>query len=250
MQRYGLIGRALSHSSSREIFSRKFAQEGLSDHRYDLFELPEIAALPALIADTPGLHGLNVTIPYKESVIPFLHRLDPVAAAIGAVNTISIREGTLTGHNTDAHGFRCLVEPVLKDLHDPNSAVRTRAVVLGAGGASRAVAFILREFRIPFVLVSRERTRGDLTWDMLDPAVIGACRLIINTTPLGMFPDTDRAPSLPYHALTPRHTLIDLVYNPERTLFLERGAEQGSRTVSGLGMLYAQAEAAWAIWQR
>lgn len=250
MQRYGLIGRALSHSFSRELFSRKFALDGLNGHRYDLFELPEIAALPGLIAGTPGLRGLNVTIPYKESVIPFLDGLDPVAAAIGAVNTIGIRDGKLIGHNTDAHGFRAILTPALESLHDPKSAIRPRAVVLGSGGASRAVAFTLRDLRIPFVLVSRERSRGDLTWDMLDRSVIGACRIIINTTPLGMYPDTESAPPLPYAALTPKHTLIDLVYNPDRTRFLERGAEQGARTIGGLGMLNAQAEAAWAIWQQ
>lgn len=250
MQRYGLIGSALSHSSSGAYFSRKFACEGLNDHRYDLFELPTITDLPALIARTPGLRGLNVTIPYKQSVIPFLDGLDPEAAAIGAVNTVSIRNGICTGHNTDAHGFRSILLPALESIRDPASAIKPRAVVLGSGGASRAVAFVLRELRIPFVLVSRDRARGDLSWDMLDPAVVGACRFIINTTPLGMFPEVDRAPPLPYAALTPRHVLIDLVYNPERTVFLERGAEQGAQTIGGLGMLHAQAEAAWAIWQQ
>lgn len=248
MQRYGLIGRALSHSFSREHFTRKFEREGLTDHRYDLFELPSIGDLPALIADTQDLRGFNVTIPYKESIIPFLHALDPLAAAVGAVNTVRIEGGRLTGYNTDVNGFQASVDPVLRCLQEPGSDIRPRALVLGSGGASRAVAYVLREAGVRFRVVSRERTRGELTWDMLDRTVISVCRLIINTTPLGMFPDVDEAPPLPYEALTPRHVLIDLVYNPERTLFLERGAAMGAKTMGGLRMLKAQAEAAWRIW--
>lgn len=249
MQRYGLIGRALSHSFSREYFTRKFEREGSVDHVYDLFEIPTIEDLPELLAVTPDLRGFNVTIPYKESIIPFLHELDPLAAAVGAVNTVSIREGRLIGHNTDVYGFRTLVEPVLGGLREPGSDIRPRALVLGSGGASRAVAFALREAGIRFRVVSRDRSRGELTWDMLDRTVIGVCRLIINTTPLGMFPDVDSAPFLPYEALTPKHVLIDLVYNPERTRFLKHGEEMGAKTIGGLGMLKAQAEEAWRIWK-
>lgn len=249
MQRYGLIGRALSHSFSREHFTRKFEREGSADHVYDLFEIPAIEDLPELLAGTPDLRGFNVTIPYKESIIPFLHELDPLAAAVGAVNTVSMREGRLIGHNTDVYGFRTLVEPVLGGLREPGSDIRPRALVLGSGGASRAVAFALREAGIRFRVVSRDRSRGELTWDMLDRTVIGVCRLIINTTPLGMFPDVDSAPFLPYEALTPKHVLIDLVYNPERTRFLKHGEEMGAKTIGGLGMLKAQAEEAWRIWK-
>ncbi len=248
MQRYGLIGRALAHSFSREYFTRKFDREGLADHRYDLFELPGIDALPGLVSETPDLRGFNVTIPYKESIIPFLHGLDPLAAAVGAVNTVAVQGGRLLGHNTDVHGFHALVDPLLESLCDPGSDIRPRALVLGSGGASRAVAYVLREAGIRFRVVSRDRSRGELTWDMVDRTVISVCRLIINTTPLGMYPDVDGAPPLPYEALTPKHVLIDLVYNPERTRFLKHGEEMGARTVSGLGMLRAQAEAAWGIW--
>lgn len=248
MHRYGLIGRALSHSFSKDHFTDKFRREGLSDHRYDLFELPAIGDLPELIAETSALRGFNVTIPYKESIIPYLDGLDPLAAAVGAVNTVVVNEGRLIGHNTDVHGFRTLVRPVLESLQEAASDIRPRALVLGSGGASRAVAYVLRESGIRFRVVSRDRSRGELTWGMLDRTVIGVCRLIINTTPLGMYPDVDSAPPLPYEALTPKHVLLDLVYNPERTRFLKHGADMGARTVGGIGMLREQAEEAWRIW--
>ena len=248
MQRYGLIGGALSHSFSKEHFEDKFGRDGLSDCRYDLFELPAIGDLPAFLAEMPDLRGFNVTIPYKESIVPYMHELDPLAAAVGAVNTVSLRDGLLTGHNTDVHGFHALVDPVLNGLQEPGSDIRPRALVLGSGGASRAVAYVLREAGIRFRVVSRDRSRGELTWDMLDRTVIGVCRLIINTTPLGMYPDVDSAPPLPYEALTSKHVLIDLVYNPERTRFLKYGEELGANTIGGLGMLTAQAEESWRIW--
>lgn len=246
--RYGLLGRHLGHSFSQAYFTDKFKQAKLKDHRYDPFELPEIDRLPALLEDTPGLRGLNVTLPFKQSVIPYLNAVDPLAAAVGAVNTIAIAPGRLTGHNTDVHGFRTLIEPVLGDLQDPKSDIRPRALVLGTGGASRAVAYVLREKGIRFRVVSRDRSRGDLTWDMLDRTVLSVCRLIINTTPLGMFPDVDSAPPLPYAAIGPKHVLVDLVYNPEKTLFLKNGEAAGARTIGGLAMLHAQAEESWRIW--
>jgi shikimate dehydrogenase len=249
MQRYGLIGRPLGHSFSKEHFTRKFAKDGLKDHRYDLFELDTIERFPELLRETSGLRGLNVTIPYKEAVIPYLDALDPLAAAVGAVNTIAIRDGRTTGFNTDVHGFRTLLTPFAGTLADKGSDIRTRALVLGSGGASRAVAFVLREMNIRFRIVSRSRERGDLTWDLLDPTVVRVCRLIINTTPLGMFPDVTDAPPLPYSALTAKHALIDLVYNPPETAFLKHGKQCGARTIGGLGMLTAQAEEAWRIWQ-
>lgn len=249
MHRYGLIGSALSHSFSAHHFTEKFAREGITDHRYDLFELPGIDALPGLIAGTPGLCGLNVTIPFKQAVIPYLQALDPLAAAVGAVNTISFTEQGLVGHNTDVEGFRALLRPIISSLRDEGSDIRPRALVLGSGGASRAVAYALREAGIRFRVVSRDRSRGELTWEMVDRTVLGVCRLIINTTPLGMHPDVHSAPPLPYEALTSKHVLIDLVYNPERTRFLKYAEEAGACTVGGLGMLRAQAEEAWRIWK-
>jgi shikimate dehydrogenase len=165
------------------------------------------------------------------------------------VNTISFTPQGMIGHNTDVFGFRKLIEPIIGSLREPGSDIRPRALVLGSGGASRAVAYVLRELGIRFRVVSRDRMKGDLTWEMLDPTVISVCRLIINTTPLGMFPNVKIAPLLPYQALSPKHVLVDLVYNPERTRFLELGASFGARTIGGIGMLHAQAVESWRIWQ-
>lgn len=242
MERYGLIGRHLSHSFSQRYFTEKFAREGRTDHCYDLFELEHIEQFSQLIASTPDLLGLNVTIPYKQAVIPHLHAVDPIAAAVGAVNTIRIHEGRLTGHNTDVEGFRSTLLPLI-------GSARPRALVLGSGGASRAVVFVLRELGIKFRVVSRSRETGDLTWEQLDPALVGVCPLIINTTPLGMYPEVDAMPAVPMDAVGPKHWLIDLIYNPEKTRFLEVGEAHGARTANGLAMLHAQADAAWEIWQ-
>lgn len=249
MQRYGLIGRKLEHSFSKDHFTKVFAKAGLKDHRYDLFELADIAEFPGLLKKKPDLRGLNVTIPYKEAVIPYLDDLDPLAAAVGAVNTIVIKDGKTKGYNTDVAGFRSLIGPMTGTLTDRGSDVKARALVLGSGGASRAVAFVLREMGLRFRIVSRSRERGDLTWDLIDPTILRVCRLVINTTPLGMHPDAGSEPPLPYSALTSKHALIDLVYNPVETAFLRRGKEHGAKTAGGLGMLKVQAEEAWRIWQ-
>lgn len=241
MIRYGLIGKPLSHSFSQRYFTAKFEREGFSDRRYDLFELDSIAALPGLLADTPGLRGLNVTIPFKQAVMPSLNEIDKLAAAVGAVNTISIRAGRLMGHNTDAEGFREVLLPLLEGR-------KPRALVLGSGGASRAVAYVLREQGIRFRVVSRDAQQGDLTYEQLEPIVVDVCTLIINTTPLGMHPEVEGLPLIPYEALGPRHTLMDLVYNPSQTRFLKEGASRGARVCNGEAMLYAQAEASWRIW--
>jgi shikimate dehydrogenase len=242
MRIYGLIGHPLTHAYSQRLFTERFAREGLGDHAYRLFDLPDVAGLPALLAEAPELCGLNVTIPHKQAVIPLLDGIGPLAAAVGAVNTISIgRDGTV-GHNTDVEGFRNSLLPLLGNE-------RPRALVLGSGGASRAVAFVLRDLGIRFRVVSRSQERGDLLWDMLDPIIVRACPLVINTTPLGMHPDTEGLPPLPYDAVGPRHLLVDLVYNPERTRFLEEGARRGSATLNGMPMLVGQADAAWRIWQ-
>lgn len=249
MQRYGLIGRKLGHSFSKDHFTKVFAKAKLKDHQYDLFELASIEQFPELLRSMPALRGLNVTVPYKEAVIPYLDELDPLAAAVGAVNTIVIKDGRTIGYNTDVAGFRTLIKPLVDTLRDPGSDIKARALVLGSGGASRAVAFVLRELGIRFRIVSRSRERGDLTWDLVDSTVLRVCRLLINTTPIGMHPNEDEAPPLPYSALTSKHALIDLVYNPKETMFLNYGEDHGARTIGGLGMLKAQAEEAWRIWQ-
>jgi len=239
--RYGLIGKHLSHSFSQRYFTEKFAEAGLADHRYDPFELENIEALPALIAETPGLLGLNVTIPYKQAVMPLLHALDPTAAAVGAVNTIRIDGNGLTGYNTDVEGFRATLLPMLQ-------GAKPRTLVLGSGGASRAVVYVLKELGIKFRVVSRSRETGDITWDLLDPSLVNVCTLIINTTPLGMFPEVDGIPPMPMSAIGPKHCVLDLVYNPEQTRFLHAAEGRGARTANGLTMLHAQAEASWRIW--
>lgn len=241
MTRYGLIGKPLSHSLSQQYFTEKFRREGLEGHRYDLFELDRVEDLRPLVAATPGLRGLNVTIPFKQAVMPLLDAIDPLAAAVGAVNAIRIADGRLTGHNTDAEGFRSTLLPLLQGR-------KPRALVLGSGGASRAVAFVLKEQGIRFRVVSRSRERGDLTYDLLEPIVVEVCTLIINATPLGMHPGTGASPPLPYEAIGPRHVLIDLVYNPPETAFLRQGRQRGATVANGLAMLHAQAEASWRIW--
>ncbi len=241
MKHFGLIGKPLSHSFSQRWFTEKFEREGLTDHRYLPYELERIDELPELLKGKKGLIGLNVTIPYKQTVIPFLDAVDPMAAAVGAVNTIHLVDGRATGYNTDVHGFRSTLLPLL-------DGKKPRALVLGSGGASRAVAFVLRELGIKFRVVSRSRERGDLTWDLLEPIMVSVSPLIINTTPLGMYPSVNSCPDLPYDAIGEKHVLIDLVYNPEETLFLRNGRERGAHTANGMGMLEAQAEASWRIW--
>lgn len=241
MKRFGLIGKPLSHSFSQRWFTEKFEREGLSDHRYDTFELDSIEAFPDLIGTTKGLVGLNVTVPYKQTVVPFLDAVDPMAAAVGAVNTIHVVNGRTTGYNTDVHGFRSTLLPLL-------NGKKPRALVLGSGGASRAVAFVLRELGIRFRVVSRTREKGDLTWDLLDPILIEVSPLIVNTTPLGMHPMVEAAPALPYSAIGEKHVVIDLIYNPAETLFLKKARSRGAAAANGMHMLHTQAEESWGIW--
>ncbi len=241
---FGLIGYPLSHSFSKRYFSEKFAREGIEGAAYELFPIPEIGDLPQLLDRHPDLRGLNVTIPYKEAVIPFLDRLDEEAAAVGAVNTIRIDASGLTGFNTDVYGF----EQSLRAFLDDQQATVDRALILGTGGAAKAVAYVLQKMGIGFFFVSRRPADDRLTYEQLDARVLEKHRLIINTTPLGMAPRTDSRPALPYERLGAGHLLYDLVYNPERTRFLEQGAQHGCPGMNGLEMLYLQAERAWAIW--
>lgn len=241
MSVYGLIGHPLGHSFSERYFNERFRREGLHGHVYRLFPMEDLKALRPLVEGTPGLCGLNVTIPHKQAVMPLLDEIDPLAAAVGAVNTIAFRDGRMVGYNTDVEGFRSTLLPLIGND-------RPRALVLGSGGASRAVAFVLRDLGIRFRVVSRSLERGDLLWDMVDRTIVKACPLIVNTTPLGMHPDVESLPPLPYAAMGPAHLLIDLVYNPDVTRFMQEGAIQGAHTVNGLGMLQAQADAAWRLW--
>lgn len=246
MRRYCLIGRPLGHSFSARYFTEKFAREGLSEVcRYDLCELPSIEALPEMLRSTEGLVGFNVTIPYKQQIIPYLDSMSDEARAIGAVNCVRVGDdGSLVGYNTDVDGIRLTLDKLL------GGELIEKALVLGTGGASQAVQYVLRERGITYLTVSRDKAKGDITYDELSHEVMASHRLIINTSPVGMYPHHDVAPAIPYETLGAGHYLFDLVYNPERTLFVERGAAQGAHTISGLSMLYAQAEAAWRIWTK
>lgn len=245
MRTFGLLGRSLAHSFSQTYFSQKFDRLGLTDYRYELFELAEASELPQLLARHPDLAGLNVTIPYKEQVWPYLTRVAPSAALVGAVNVIEFApDGGLVGHNTDYIGFR----ESLRKFYP--AVANRRALVLGTGGAAKAVAVALRELDIPHWLVSRNTLGSGLTYAELTPELLAAHSLIVNTTPLGTYPATGECPPLPYEALTPQHYLFDLIYNPRETLFLQRGRAAGAHTQNGFEMLELQAEAAWAIWNR
>jgi shikimate dehydrogenase len=242
MRRFGLIGKKLGHSFSKRYFSEKFEREGIADAAYELYELPEITDFPALLVREPELVGLNVTVPYKEAIIPYLDELDESAAKIGAVNTIKIAAGKLKGFNTDFIGFR----DTLVRFYPVEA--EGRALVLGTGGAAKAVWAALESLGIAYSSVSRNPRENELAYTAITPEVLQAYSLIINTTPLGMAPNMDSAPAIPYEALSSRHFLYDLVYNPEQTLFLQKGAAAGAKAINGLPMLYAQADAAWQIW--
>jgi shikimate dehydrogenase len=243
MREFGLIGRTLRHSFSQTYFTQKFHNLDLTDHQYELFELVTIDELPALLSNHPDLCGLNVTIPYKEKVWPFLTKVAPSAARVGAVNTIEFTtDGRLIGHNTDMIGFRDSVRSFLP----PDFA--GRALILGSGGGSKAVEVALRDLGIGFWVVSRNPLGQGLTYDELTPEIMREHALIVNTTPLGTFPDEHECPPIPYDTLTNQHYLYDLIYNPRETEFMKRGQTIGAQSKNGFEMLCIQAEEAWKIW--
>lgn len=237
---YGLIGYPLKHSFSPAYFKEKFAALGIHA-TYHAYPIPTIHEFPELLKKHPSIAGLNVTIPYKEQVMAYLDGLDAAAEKIGAVNCIAVEDGKLKGYNTDAIGFANSLKPLLQPHH-------THALILGTGGASLAVAYVLGSLGITYKKVSR--AIGDILYADLTPEDIEAHTLIINTTPVGMFPDVNTAPDIPYAAITPKHLLYDLVYNPEETLFLSKGKAQGATIKNGYKMLVLQAEASWDIWSR
>lgn len=252
MKKYGLIGFPLGHSFSAHFFAEKFAKEGL-DARYDNYEMPTVEGLRALIAADPELSGLNVTIPHKQAVIPLLDALTPEAQEIGAVNVIRIERSPetassvrLIGCNSDIIGFKQSLAPLLRSHH-------THALVLGTGGASKAVVVALRQLGIAPTYVSRRPAPGQLTYeDFKDPQrariILEEHTLIVNCSPVGMYPHVDEAPAIPYELLTPRHLLYDLVYNPLETRFMQLGSQHGATVKNGLEMLHLQALAAWEMW--
>jgi shikimate dehydrogenase len=240
-QLYGIIGFPLGHTFSPSYFNRKFADMGI-DARYEAFPLASIAELPTLLARHPQICGLNVTIPYKSAVLPYLDDIHPDAVRVGAVNCIGIRKGRLTGYNTDVIGFRDSLMPLLHPRHN-------RALVLGTGGSSRAVVHVLEGLGIACTRVSRHPVLGQsVGYQELSEFDISRNKLIVNTTPLGMAPHTDTLPQLPYDALGSLHLLYDLVYNPAETPFLQAGRRHGAAVKNGLEMLHLQAEAGWKIW--
>lgn len=244
---FGLIGYPLSHSFSKKYFTEKFVREGISDSTYELFPLENIQELKELLKKE-NLVGLNVTIPYKVEVIPFIDELDELTSArIGAVNTIRIYpDGSTKGFNTDYYGFKNSLEEWIDRKGESCSDVK--ALVLGNGGASKAVMTALEDLNTPYQLVSRQAGGPAISYEEVNEDVINEYRLIINTTPLGMAPNTGVAPPIPYESLTSRHYLYDLVYNPEETQFLINGAKKGAATLNGLKMLYLQAEKSWSFW--
>ncbi len=246
MDKYGLMGYPLKHSFSVSYFNEKFRSEGI-DAEYVNFEIPDIKDFPEVISRNPSLYGLNVTIPYKQQVIPYLNELDDDAAAIGAVNVIQItrQKGKvrLKGFNTDIIGFKQSIEPSLRPFH-------RKALILGTGGSSKAIYYGLKQLGIEGTYVSRTPREGRLTYQDLTPEIIDTHQVIVNCTPVGMYPKVDFAPEIPYDLLTPDHLLYDLLYNPNVTLFMKKGAARGAITKNGLEMLLLQAFAGWEIWQR
>jgi shikimate dehydrogenase len=248
IRQYGLIGKHLSHSFSKAFFDQKFEQESILHAQYTLFPLDEISKIEALIHHTPGLRGLNVTIPYKIAVIPFLDALDPAAHQTGAVNTIKLmQDGQRLGFNTDLYGF---TESLLRwmPFRQANPGI---AVILGSGGASKAIQAGLDQLGMPWTVVSRTPDQAAISYHELEDWLSNhPPALIINTTPLGMYPDVQSCPDLPWHCIGAGYFVYDLVYNPTKTLLLQRASENGASIKNGLEMLHLQAECAWQIWQQ
>ena len=244
MRKFGLIGYPLGHSFSKKYFTEKFLREQIEGCSYENYPLTNIIQISGLVSDNE-IEGLNVTIPYKSSVIKFLDKTDPEAEKVGAVNVIKIKRTSgkteLTGFNSDITGIMATLSPVL------NPEIKN-ALVLGTGGGSKAVCHVLKKINIHYTLISREKKPGCLTYSEINSEILEDNRLIINTTPLGMYPDTVSKPELQYDLLGSRHILFDLVYNPEMTSFLKMGKERGCTVLSGLKMLYSQAERSWQIW--
>lgn len=257
MKRFGLIGYPLSHSFSKNYFTKKFEDEQLTDCVYELYPIDNLSDFERLIHSTPDLCGLNVTIPHKIGVMFYLDKIDAVAKAIDAVNCIkvvkskpleSIFSGELAstkvrleGYNTDSYGFELSLKPLLKKHH-------TKALVLGSGGASRAVTYVLNKLNISYKVVSRKKSRKQMLYTAITPSLLSEYTLIINATPLGMLPAIDECPDIPYEHLTSKHLLYDLIYNPSETIFLKKGREMGATIKNGEEMLHLQAERSWEIW--
>jgi shikimate dehydrogenase len=241
MRLYGLIGYPLIHSFSKRYFTEKFEKEGHSDCRFENFPLEDARDIKKIVRQHPQLLGLSVTIPHKETIVAYLDEADEFVKKVKACNSIKISKGKLIGYNTDITGFEKSLAPLLKPHHK-------NALILGTGGASKAVKYVLRKHNISVRYVSRKPSAKNLSFAQVTPEVIAAVQIIVNTTPLGTFPNIIEAPDIPYQALNSQHLLFDLVYNPEKTLFLKMGEEKGAAIKNGLDMLKFQAEESWKIW--
>jgi shikimate dehydrogenase len=241
---YGLVGRDISYSFSKEYFSKKFKELPLDNHQYVNFDIESISILPEVIHQYKFcLKGMNVTIPYKQEVFLYLDKVHKVARKVGAVNTIKItKKGYVKGYNTDVLGFEFSLLPLLKEHH-------TKALILGTGGASKAVAYVLKKLGITYKFVSRKpKRKKEIAYKELQEEIMNDATVIINCSPVGTFPKVDKCPDIPYEFLTDKHLLYDLIYNPEETLFLRKGKEQGAVIKNGYEMLEIQAEESWKIW--
>jgi len=245
-KKFGLIGAAVSHSFSKSYFEEKFFRDGLRDYRYTLYPLTSIEELPDLLKENPEMCGLNVTIPYKEQVIPYLSDVSADSKKIGAVNVIKIKDGKLLGFNTDCDAFHETLK-AWYPIHD-----KSKALIMGTGGSSKAVQEALRRLHIPFQLISRAKSHETITYEQLrkNPDYYHTHPLIINTTPLGMHPDTQSCPPINFDEITPEHYVYDLIYNPARTTLLQRAEMRNANIKNGLEMLHLQAEKSWEIWSR
>ena len=241
MKWYGLLGKTLKHSFSKAYFTDKFNALGITDCKYENFELASIDELPELLRDNPSIKGLNVTIPYKEEVLPFLDEKNDIVKEVNACNCIKISDGKLSGYNTDVTGFQQSLEQVLEPQH-------THALILGTGGSSKAVRYALKVLGIRYQNVSRTKSTTFITYDELNEEILNSHQLIINTSPIGMFPNVEETPSIPFELITSKHLLFDLIYNPAKTLFLKKGEERGAKISNGAEMLILQAEESWKIW--
>jgi shikimate dehydrogenase len=240
---FGLIGYPLSHSFSKKYFTEKFEKEKIIACRYELFPIASVGDLKTILENNPTLCGLNVTIPYKESVIQYLNGMTEAVSEIGACNCIQINDGKLTGYNTDVIGFEKMIRPYLKTYHK-------KALILGTGGAAKAVAWVFKKLGIDYLYVSRVSGNNKIAYTEIDARVMDSYKIVVNTTPLGMAPNLEGNPDIPFDKASDQHLFIDLIYNPEKTRFLSLASEKGATIVNGMKMLIIQAEESWKIWNQ
>ncbi|WP_413532933.1 shikimate dehydrogenase family protein [Empedobacter brevis] len=240
MRQFGLIGKNIAYSFSKSYFAEKFKNENIVDAVYNVFDLQHIDEVKKVF-EIENLKGFNVTIPYKQEIIPFLDQLSPEAKSIGAVNTVLIKDGKKIGHNTDCYGFYHSLKPLLESH-------RKKALVLGNGGAAKAVYYVLDLLKIEYKIVSRTKTENNFTYDDLNEEIMNSYQIIVNCSPLGTFPNIENAPLIPYQFINDKHLLYDLIYNPPLTKFMEKGQQNGAKIKNGHEMLILQAEEAWKIW--